>query len=158
MYTQKWNYSENYSWKYGWTLACGGSQMSKGVKVQVCLEGYLPQIHLLNQSPSESWARNPWSDYQLGLRNHRTHTTSPLLPMGILWNLWMLSLKMEHGIWRGIINSHKRKKNQIIFNRVILFPGETKVSKSHLKHIVRSLPWPCKVVDLINLPADLLWF
>lgn len=52
-----------------------------------------------------------WSDDQLGLRSHRTHAMSPLLPIGILWNLWMLSLQMEHGIWRGIINSHKRKKN-----------------------------------------------
>ena len=99
-------------------------------------------IHIFNKYSG-------WSDYQLGLRNYRTHTMSPLLPMGILWNLWMLSLKIEHGIRRGIINSHKRKNNQIIFNRG---------TKSHLKHIVRSLPLPCKVVDLINLPADLLWF
>ena len=50
----------------------------------------------------------------------------------------------------------KRMVNQIIFNRVILFSGETNVPKPHLKHIVRSLPLPCEVVDLINLPADLL--
>lgn len=145
---------KSYSWKYGWTWHAVEARCKRGWRpkcawkatyhrftywIRVLLRIGLG-ISIFNKYCHDLMTNWVWGVTELMLCH--------LLPIGILWNLWMLSLQMEHGIWRGIINSHKRKEwvNQIIFNRVILFPGETKVPKPHLKHIVRSLPLPCKLM------------